>query len=449
MAGLIAGATKKDETLEPTQALDEGAIIAPRTPVLKAPVVQEPKTPILTAPDASTPTPTPAPAGLITGAQSGIDITGITPQEVSQKGYEATPTPQAKGYQAGGYAAEGFTADQQTSSVSDELEKVLSDDSPYIQRARTSADLKSNARGLLNSSVAIGAGESAAIDAALPIAQGNVNVGMFNVDQSNKAKAQSVDARNQASAFLANAQNAASQFTSGEENKTAMFAVEQANLAARFAAEAQNAAEQMNAVAHNNAMQQYANAMNAASGAMAELASREKIANIDAGSRLAAANISAGAQLGAAGIEANSRAEISKGEWANRLEAAGIDAATRTHLAQMGIDAQAQQNMASLSQNTLTNVGNQIANIQSNPNMSTADKDAAIRNLLALYSGSPYLPVTVNWQSSPSTTTTIGGDGGTVGIITNNPVGSPTTSGGSGDGSNPNARGAGPIRPGG
>lgn len=55
--------------------------------------------------------------------------------------------------------------------VASQLGKLLSKDSDYMTRARTRAMQTANSRGLLNSSIAAGAGESAAIDAALPIAQ--------------------------------------------------------------------------------------------------------------------------------------------------------------------------------------------------------------------------------------------------------------------------------------
>lgn len=60
------------------------------------------------------------------------------------------------------------TSDMMTSN---QLMKLLSADNPYITRARTRAAEYSNARGLMNSSIGAGAGEAAAIDAALPIAQ--------------------------------------------------------------------------------------------------------------------------------------------------------------------------------------------------------------------------------------------------------------------------------------
>ena len=55
--------------------------------------------------------------------------------------------------------------------VSNQLNNLLSKNNPYIQRARASAAEVGNSRGLLDSSITAGAGEAAAIDAAMPIAQ--------------------------------------------------------------------------------------------------------------------------------------------------------------------------------------------------------------------------------------------------------------------------------------
>ncbi|MDH3638903.1 MAG: hypothetical protein OES09_10650 [Gammaproteobacteria bacterium] len=56
-------------------------------------------------------------------------------------------------------------------TVQGRMSGLLSQDSDYIQRARESAKRFSNRRGLLNTSMAAGAAEGAAIDRALPIAQ--------------------------------------------------------------------------------------------------------------------------------------------------------------------------------------------------------------------------------------------------------------------------------------
>ena len=64
-------------------------------------------------------------------------------------------------------------APTQQELVSGQLNGLLASDSPYITQARAQAAATAAGRGLLNSSIAAGAGQQAAIGAALPIAQGN------------------------------------------------------------------------------------------------------------------------------------------------------------------------------------------------------------------------------------------------------------------------------------
>lgn len=66
--------------------------------------------------------------------------------------------------------------DPSTETVLGQVTKVTDSGSPLIDRARTRAAQTANSRGLLNSSIAAGAGEAAAIDAALPIAMADANV---------------------------------------------------------------------------------------------------------------------------------------------------------------------------------------------------------------------------------------------------------------------------------
>jgi len=77
--------------------------------------------------------------------------------------------------------------------------------SSYIERARTQALEQAGSRGLLNSSMAAGAAEGAAIDRGLQVAQGDVDVDKFNVGADTAAQ----QARyNAAAAFAASSQNA-------------------------------------------------------------------------------------------------------------------------------------------------------------------------------------------------------------------------------------------------
>jgi hypothetical protein len=60
---------------------------------------------------------------------------------------------------------------EKDSTVQGQIGGIIDKNSPLMQRAATRADQSSNRRGLLNSSMAVQAGESALYDAALPIAQ--------------------------------------------------------------------------------------------------------------------------------------------------------------------------------------------------------------------------------------------------------------------------------------
>ena len=57
-----------------------------------------------------------------------------------------------------------------TDTVQGQLNGLMKSDSPFLQQARTRSAQAANQRGLVNSSIAVSAGEAAAFDAALPVA---------------------------------------------------------------------------------------------------------------------------------------------------------------------------------------------------------------------------------------------------------------------------------------
>jgi hypothetical protein len=65
--------------------------------------------------------------------------------------------------------------DPATATVSAQLDKLLQQSNPYIDRARKEAEAKAASAGMLSSSMAMGAAEGAAIDRALPIAQADAS----------------------------------------------------------------------------------------------------------------------------------------------------------------------------------------------------------------------------------------------------------------------------------
>jgi hypothetical protein len=93
-----------------------------------------------------------------------------------------TPTTQTNAFTS--------TVDKPTETVQGQLDSILAKDSPLMQRARTLATQQMGQRGLINSSMAQGAGVTAMVDAATPIAAQDAQTygqrNMFNTDARNQ-----------------------------------------------------------------------------------------------------------------------------------------------------------------------------------------------------------------------------------------------------------------------
>jgi hypothetical protein len=314
--------------------------------------------------------------GLLQGVQEAgtEDVTGTgytaattgEAQQATAAGYTAatydpTLAPEAHGFTAEGYNPEGYTAGQTKENLSSAITRVTDAGGAMMARAENQGKQAAARRGLLASSLSVGAAQGAVLDRAQSIAAGDVQAEQFNVASANEALKFSTDARNQAAQFLAgakntaaqflaaeqnqngrfnaqqandaarfaaeatnvasqfvaNAQNMASQFNAGEANKLSMFAVDQANQASRFAAEADNAAKQFNAAAYNKAHQAYVDAMNSAIAAQfdAENLARRDTAN------------------------ATNQQRMLNSELANRIQTAGISASASVESARIGAEA--------------------------------------------------------------------------------------------------------------
>lgn len=227
--------------------------------------------------------------------------------------------------------------------VEDRLTRLLGSDSPLIARARQRAAENATARGLQNSTMAVQAGESAAIDAALPIATSDAST-------YSRQSLANQDSENQ---FLGQDKQFAGQRVLANEDRT--------------------------------------------------FQGSENQKTRDTQSSIAAGNNAT--QMQVAQMDAASRAALASQELQGRLQLVGIDADTRTTLAKLDIDARTSQNIAQLNQNSLINFSNGFANIQS----SSMEQDAklnATRNYLAIWAGSPYLPVGIDLSRLPTSTTT-------------------------------------------
>lgn len=99
--------------------------------------------------------------------------------------------------------------DEQT--VQGQLKKVMDDNGPIIQQARTQALQQMEGRGLTNSSLAVTAGQDAAYRAATPIAGADAatygKAAGYNADQKNQFSMKNADMSNQAKMFNADSIN--------------------------------------------------------------------------------------------------------------------------------------------------------------------------------------------------------------------------------------------------
>jgi hypothetical protein len=99
--------------------------------------------------------------------------------------------------------------------VQDQLKTIVGADSPLMQQAKTQAMQQMNARGLLSSSMAIGAGQEAVIKQALPIAQ--ADAGTYAA-----AAKQNAEAANALATFNANLKAKADEFGAAAKNTAAL-----------------------------------------------------------------------------------------------------------------------------------------------------------------------------------------------------------------------------------
>lgn len=127
---------------------------------------------------------------------------------------------------------QNVSVDPSTMTVQGQLAGLINSGNPLLVQAQTRAAQQANKRGLLNSSMAVGAGESALYDAAMPIAQADAgtyrDVALTNADLSQQTELANTGARNQMSQFNVGEANTTSRFNTGEANTTARFSAEQA-----------------------------------------------------------------------------------------------------------------------------------------------------------------------------------------------------------------------------
>lgn len=138
-------------------------------------------------------------------------------------------------------AAPSTRAVQSNETVQGQIAGLIDKNSPLLQQARNQAMMTANTRGLVNSSIAASAGESAAYGAALPIAQADARAyeqaardqqallnqtSQFNVGQTNEMTRATLAAQTQAEQYNAEARNRILSQNLDASNKTALAGIE-------------------------------------------------------------------------------------------------------------------------------------------------------------------------------------------------------------------------------
>ncbi len=117
--------------------------------------------------------------------------------------------------------------------MSNQIKGLLSQDSPLMQQAASNAKIAANSRGLLNSSMAVQAGQAAVMDKAMPIAQfdAGVNTNVANNNQANTQQTNLYNASNQQDITKFNATNELQndQFNTDLTNKNNAFNASETN----------------------------------------------------------------------------------------------------------------------------------------------------------------------------------------------------------------------------
>lgn len=259
----------------------------------------------------------------------GAATQGIAAPETT--GYNAA-TAGASGYDAANAGAYGFDATQANTTnwnvapnqtVQNQLSNIVDSNSPLMQQARTTALQQMNRRGLINSSMAIGAGQDAVIKNALPIAQQDAQMfgraGEFNANAANQMAQFNTGQTNSARQFSAAAQNQSELANQAAKNSAAQFTAGAANQASLANASAQNQAAQFSANSANTASQQYANALNATVNKMMDQSLQTALANADSQTKIELQNIDAATRKDLAATEAAYKNQMQASASANEI----------------------------------------------------------------------------------------------------------------------------------
>lgn len=354
------------------------------------------------AADVATSTPintaTPAPV-----AATGYNATNAAATPVAPVSTFATPVASAVKATAQGYTASPLTVSPDATAAH-QLAKITGKGSELDQQSETAANQMSNAKGLLNSSMAVGAAHEAVLKNATPLALQDANTyasaGTFNATAENRAREFGAGASNTAELTNAQLGTSTNLTNAAEANKAAEFGAAANNQAGLLGAQLGTSVSQGNAAAATSASQFGAQSANTAALASADNTLKAKLADIQANVSLSTADKQFASQRAIADAANANNLLISKGDNAtktilesmdnaSKLSLATIDTNTKVAIANLdaavrtNLEAMAEQNKMLLQTSTsaasmYTQYVSAIANIQLSDKMDGQGKANAI-----------------------------------------------------------------------
>ncbi len=346
--------------------------------------------------------------GLISNAQ------GVTGYDASKATAQTAATTNATAAQATNNSAAltNWTVDP-NQTVQGQLDGIIAKNSPLMQRAETKANEQMNGRGLLNSSMAVGAAQTAVLDAATPIA--TADAGTY----ADAAKT-NAGAANTNSQFNATQANQTSQFNASAATDVSKTNANAANTQAQFNANAQNSASQFNATADNAAKNFTAGAANTASLQKSETDAAAARQAVDVANQRAMQEYDAASKLTLQTANAKDQQALAALDQANKVALANIEATYKNQM-------QTSQSMAASYQSMVES----MTKIMQDPDLDAAGKQKAIDNITTLYNNALAMQSNVSGLNLGSllSPTQVGGTG--------SPTAVPASSSGSGKASIP------------
>ena len=263
-------------------------------------------------------------------------------------------------------AATTAWAPDKNSTVQGQVANITAAGGPLMQRAETKALQGANSRGLLNSSIAVSAGQSALYDAALPMAQQDAvtfaAAGKRNADAADTVSLANAGAANSNAQFNANSQNKAT----GEQNAAGVSGYQlQAGLLSQAALQGEDlAAATARQVADIKAQAEFqGRALTAQEQAqIRELQSKTALQGTDIASQERMQQAGFGQQQALQAADIASQDKRQAADLGSRYDLAQMDVASRAALQQA--DAANQQKLQAAQATLQTNLATQAQGVQ-------------------------------------------------------------------------------------